>query len=365
MASKAKRREKWGTIIYWVLLLLYTAAIFSAIFWFLNDRWKYAAEYEKAQPGGVIDAYMSTLNAERWNRTMQSAAARLANDFQTADQCADVVRSKLTGEFKKKSIATEDLNTMAYEIICDGRAVGKVFMEIDHSAVTEYGQKPWKITGDEFNFDYLLTSASATAPATYMVKFNDVAATEKYITKSGIHYDVLEQYYEDYDGLPTKVTYEVNNLVGKVEPVVYNESGEVFTYDDSLNDSQYMNPCSSEELMQFSGFVDGIINPYVQYFGTKYGNQYYAELMNYVLKGSELNNTMIGFEDGRSWQHTYRIDLNRYQFKNAFVLGGGFYVVEVEYETTAYADYKTVNETVTTKFVVVKNGSGIRTVAVA
>lgn len=365
MASKVKKREKRMTAVYWVMLILYAAVLFAAIYYFLADRWKYAEEYERAQPTHAIDAYMSTLNADRWNSTMENAAVLLSNDFQTPEECVGIVKSSLQGEFLKRKIETGEMGKMSYDIICGGRKIGTVHMQEDVLAVTEYDQHPWKVTGDEYNFDYLLTSASATAPASYVVKLNDKPIGESYISEQGIHYDVLEQYYEDYQGLPTKVVYNVSGLVGEVQPVVYDEQGEVFTYNEELNDSQYITPCSMEELAALKAFTDAFIDPYAQYFGTKWVDSNYGSLIQYVKRGSELENIMKGFQDGASWIHTYSIVLNNYEFKGAFKLGGGFYVIEAQYETTAYADYKTVNEDVPLKVIVLSDETGIHAVAIA
>ena len=363
--SKAKKREKRRTAAYWIFLILYTIAIFAAIFWFLGDRWKYAEEYEKAQPGHVIDEYMNTLNSERWNSTMEAAAAAMANEFQTPKECVSIAKKSLEGDFTKNKVASDSTTEMSYDIICGRRKIGTVHMQVDNYAPTEYGQQPWMITGDEFNFDYLRSSASAVAPATYTVKLNDVPISSSYITESGMQYDVLAPYYEDYQGLPTKVRYEVSNLVGDLEPVIYNENGEVFVYDESVNDSQYMVPCSAEELAELKAFTDLFIEPYAQYFGTKWVDSNFGGLMQYVKKDSDLHEIMKGFLDGASWIHTYSIVLNNYEFQGAFSLGGGFYVIEAQYETTAYADYKTVNESVPVKVIVLKDETGIHAVALA
>ena len=69
----------------------------------------------------------------------------------------------------------------------------------------------------------------------------------------------LEEYYEDYEKLPTKVTYRFENLIGLVEPVIKNEDGQVTAIDSSRDDSQYLRQCSEKERADLQRFGEGSV----------------------------------------------------------------------------------------------------------
>ena len=49
---------------------------------------------------------------------------------------------------------------------------------------------------------------------------------------------------------------------------------------------------------------------------------------------------------------------------SVYALGGGFYVINMSYDSTNYAQYKTVEETITRRLIVCWDNSGIKAVSV-
>ena len=60
----------------------------------------------------------------------------------------------------------------------------------------------------------------------------------------------------------------------------------------------------------------------------------------------------------------YAVTVDGIQVNSVYSLGGGFYVINVSYSTTNYADYKTVNESNMKRIIACWDDSGIMAVSV-
>ena len=159
--------------------------------------------------------------------------------------------------------------------------------------------------------------------------------------------------------------YEVGNIFGKLEPVVYDAHGDEFKVDPYGDDSQFMEPCSPDEVSALSDFAFAFLEPYARFTGTKnvWGN--YGDLKNYVKEGSEFAKRMDLFIEGAdAWLNFHSVTVSNASVNSVYSLGGGFYVINITYDTTNYAEYKTVEETNTRKLIVCWDNSGIKAVSV-
>ena len=69
-------------------------------------------------------------------------------------------------------------------------------------------------------------------------------------------------------------------------------------------------------------------------------------------------------EGGADYMNFYAVTVDDVHIDSVYSLGGGFYVVNVNYSTTNYAEYKTVNETNMKKIIACWDDSGIMAVSV-
>ena len=374
MSNSAKKRKR-RTIFYWTCLIIFTAALFVAVFMFLGIVGQFANAYEASMPDYAVDEYMNGLNETGWNNSMNIAASGMTNDFQSPEACVEIVKGTLQGDFTKVKAAGGNDNTTNYSIQNNGKTIGTFSITRDLDAKTEFSMlekyvdlHPWKLSGDAYDFSYLLKSVEETVPATYTVKLNGTEIGEEYITEKDIHYDVLDDYYEEYPNLPTKVTYKVENLVGDVSVEILDDSGEPYEIDWTQDDSQFMTPCSQAELAELQIFADEFVEAYQYFFGTKNIDWTYPNLLQYVKQDSKMFELMRAQVDsGTAYIHYDNIVFNSKVFNGAFSLGGGFYVIDetVESTTTGASTYKTVHETTELKVIVVKEGDQILAVNVA
>ena len=56
------RRKKKNSHVYWICMGIYAVVLIAAAAFGLTKVWKYAEEYEAAQPSGTMDQYVAELN---------------------------------------------------------------------------------------------------------------------------------------------------------------------------------------------------------------------------------------------------------------------------------------------------------------
>ena len=359
--EKRSRRQYFRKLAVYILVLL--VLIFLALFRF----WKFARLYDASRLENVIEDYMTQLNDSKWNDSMALAADRLANSFQTETDVEQSVR-----QYLDKDIITYTSggigDTVSYNLMCRGNQIGVVKFTEDTSKNYGFSGFPWYYLGsvvpwsksdESFDFTFLknVEPYTISIPAAYSLKLNGKDVTEEYISETGIKYDVLAQYYANYPNLPTKVTYSVPDLVGEISAEVYDAEGNIFTIDPNVNDMQFVEPCSPAEAGELQAFMEnGFCEAYINFWGTKNVDYTYPTLMNYVKKGSNLQNEMYTYTlDAVTWIHTNYVVVNGMNFNYALSLGGGFYVVSESISSIAYADYKTVDETSDVVVIVMKD----------
>lgn len=382
MAKKKRRknRSRVGKVIYWICLALYAAVLIFLAVYVLRDWNKYLSVYDSSQPNSVIENYISNLNGPQWEEKIAEAVRSVPHPFQSDEECIEIVKSRVGEDINYSRAPSGGINGNKYNIKCGDNFVGSVVLVQDTSKVSQIdiglfdrvfdkeSLCPWYVQSDEFDISGFLfrSSASATVPSTYSISLNGVPVGPEYITETDIKYDILEPYYEEYEGLPTKVTYTVSDLIfGELEPVIFDESGAEYTPDPEAGDVQYMEPCSDEEISELYDFGMTFMEPYLKFFGTSNVDYNAGELRKYIITGSALDTRMQEFIYAAApYLHFYSLAVQSQSFDGAFSLGGGFYVIKMTANATAYGEYKTVNQESQYTIVVCRTENGFKAISV-
>lgn len=368
------RNSRRSSTVYWVSLVIYGIALSVVAVLVISMFSGYAKEYEASQPDSVISTYMDAINENRWNDSMKAAADALANDFQSPEQCEELVKSTLNSDIEYvKAGGTGSTDTEKYNLGCNGQLIGnfRIIQDGSRSGKLSYPNgifipgvginlpstnAPWIFQSDEFDFSYLKNgSCDFTIPSGWSATINGNPVGEEYISESGIHYDVLEDYYAEFKDLPTKTSYHIDGLVGGVEPVFTDSAANVVTVDPSKDDSQFLEPCSAETSARLKAFADEFVEAYYNYFGTKNADATYPALLKFVKVPSDLKDRMDQALSDRNWIHTYSNAYSNKSFDGAYSLGGGFYVINYSLDISEYSDYWTAAEHVNLKIIVVED----------
>ena len=384
----SRNKRKIGRVVYTALLLIFASMLIAIAVIGLNDWQKYLVAYEKSQPDVVVADYVESLKSTEWKKQVSQAVEKMQHPFQSNEECETIVNQMLGDTIQYRRATGGSQDTYIYNVYCNGNLVGQFQIERDksqmnrinigiieilsHSDTFWFIQDreslcPWVVTGDSFDISgfTFTSSVSVTVPSNYSVQLNGKTVGTEYITERNIKYDILEPYYNEYPGLPTKVKYTINNIFGTLQPVIYDQQGNIFTIDPDKDDSQFMESCSDDEIKALSEFAKAFVDPYARFTGTKniWGN--YGDLKQYVKDGSDLHKRMDLFiEGGADYMNFYAVTINDVHIDSVYSLGGGFYVINVSYSTTNYAEYKTVNETNTKKIIACWDATGIMAVSV-
>lgn len=352
------RKEIKSRKRYFAHLFIYVAILLVAGFIGLKVLWSFAKEYETSDVDNVLNSYMTELNETKWNDAIASAADNLRNEFQSKEDVEAVVKDYLSqGDISYKNSGLGEI--MKYDLFSNGNNIGEVTFTENLTANTRFKLYPWAKTSEEFNFDFLKSTEDTIVeiPENFSLQINGKDVPEEYITDDYIPYDVLSSLYIQYSNLPYKVRYDIPNLVGDVDITVLDGEGNEFDMDESANDLQFVGSCTDSEKLELRLFMEsGFVEAYVNFWGTKWVDSTYPTLMAYVVEGSPLQQEMYTYTlDAVNWIHTNSVVINDMSFNYALSLGGGYYVVSESVDTTAYADYKTVNETSDVVVVVMKD----------
>lgn len=338
MAKKKKRNS--GRKTYFICLGIYVVLLVAASCFGLNIVWQYAEEYENARVQNVVEEYVNHLSENLWDDSIAETIANMPHEVQTDEECAEYVKEMLSsGISYRRSSSSEGGTVVNYELICNGNVFGKIGLVEDESYADQvrFGMLPWKVLSEEFDFNALYTSVTVTVPQSYEVYLNDVKLGPEYIVEEGIKYDVLEEYYDQFEGLPTKVTYEFDNVIGTVDTKILDDNGDVFVIDETKDDSQFIKDCSQEELTKLSDFMAKFLDRYFRFItgvGGAYGT--YDQLAVYLELGGELDEICKSAmsTDSFNYAHTTSVRVDSTTLNGAVFLGDGYYLVDVSASTT-------------------------------
>ena len=365
-------RKVRSKIIYWALLIIYTAALLAAAVFALKTVWEFAERYEESMPDAVIESYIATLNGDLWAQGLSETMAAMEHPFQTDEECREVVMEILNGDIYYVRGVSDEADLDAYSLRCNGSSFGTVYLKKDETRKASFevlgkeldlpwDLRPWKVHKQEFDLSGLYTSVQVTIPSTYSVQVNGKTLGAEHVIEEGIHFDSLKDYYDVNPGLPTKCTYRADKIIGQIAPVILDESGSEYVIDVSRDDSQFLKSCTQEELMYLNDFCAKFTELYLRFSSGIMGANSsggYSSLTAYIIPGSDLDNRLKAALDGLSWAHTNAYRQDSYQLTGAIDLGGGYYVCDVVAETTSITQGSGEKHDVNNLKIVVFNNNG-------
>lgn len=369
MVNYMAKRKKRSSHAYGIGLTIYIAVVMAIVVFALTRVWKYAEEYEASRPNKLMDEYVEQLSTSLWDTSIAAAISQMPHEMQTDEECEALVKEMLADgvRYVRQAGNVEGATSITYSLRCGNSTFGKVTLIEDESKADElsYDMLPWKIYSEEFDFSGLYTSVEITVPASFSVEINGNKLSKTYIVESGIHYDVLEDYYESYPDLPTKVVYRFDNAVGELEPIVYDEGGNEFVIDETKDDSQYLSECPPEQLDRFGEFTTNFLTRYQKYCSSTGDTMTnYHNVLAYVKKGSDLEERLAQSLDGYlSWSHTSSFRMDEVTMNGVIYLGDGVYSIDA---STAFTTVGTRGEEQATnnfKIIVTYSNDDIRAVS--
>ncbi len=334
-----QKKKKNGNLIFAICVVIYAIVFILAASIFFNWLWTAVSDYELSRPEKAVDAYMAQLTKEHIVDSCTELFEKIDPNIQTREDCEAVIIQNLNGKITCSRKSSESTETrQVYAIRCGAKLIGSFTI-----VSSKDNHTPWRVEEEKFDFTFLLSEPMRIdAPEGYPVYVNSVQLDESYVTgEELIPYTVLRGFYDDYF-LPQfkKLTYEVGPLLGRFEMRVTDLSGKPFTLDENTDLNAFIPQCSDAEIRELDTFVDTFLYWYVVYKGCANDSVMtnYAQISQYVLPGSDLDNRLKGAMDGLTYAQSrgdQLVDITKHHFIR---LSETDYMVDLTYlvDTTGF-----------------------------
>lgn len=363
----AKRKRLLGRLLYTFFLLLWAVLLCYGAYRALDEVWVYAEAYEASRPNHTMDAYVAELSQNLWSEGIADTVKAMPHEAQSDEEVATRVREMLSNGISYVRKGGGGEGRAVYGLRCGGREFGSVTLTEVEDYVSPvdleklpwrlipWSIRPWRVESESFDFNGLYSSVEVVVPKTYSVWLNGVQLGRELVVEENIPFDVLRDYYERYDGLPTKLRYRFDNVIGTIDPEIRDEDGMLFRVDPTRDDSQFIRPCSPEKLERLAQFTTGFVDRYLKFTsGAVDPTAGYQRLGPYLLKGSDLDGRMHDAIDGLTWAHTETVTVDAATLNGALSLGDGFYILDISAEATTSEKGKGETKNTTNMRVIVR-----------
>ena len=313
-----------GMLIY-ALVILTLGGIGLAVLW------NYLQAYEDSRSLYVVSDFMDSLTVEKVIAGSEDLLSGLDLDIQSRASAEQVIRDACQEDFRAvKDPAASTENTLRYRICCGRQPIGSFTVMITDRG--RFGLPHWSVTKTEFDLSYLRgQSVSLTVDARAEVRLEGKQLPERCRTATDIPSDLFAQ-FADVEGLPTQVTYTVENYLGTIQWQVLDQDGQDVTGQDYeavfLKDN-----CPEKEAEHLKQTLETFVKRYIAFSGSTKssarGNL--ANLRQMIVSGSPLYTRLASALDGLNFGQSIRDQLTELQYNHLIQLTEDLYFCDVTY----------------------------------
>lgn len=349
-----RKRFVKGMVIYAIVFLLIAAAGLSVF-------WKFIDAYEQSRPINSVKAYVAQVTAEDMYEGSQALLDQIDSNIQSREEACQLIQDSVTQElsYAKKSGESSD-DCQVYVLRSGKQVIGE--FSITAGEKDRFGFRSWTVSEESFDFSHLLSDAvSITVPSDFSVSLNGCKLDDSYITESGIPYDALEAFYDDYT-LPTMVTYTADSFLGNLSFQVLDRNGQPVEITDETDRNTLLPACSEQEIARLKPFVEGFLDKYVTFSSSANDavTMNFMQLKKYLVPNGELLQRLSTALDGLQWAQSkgdfiQNITLNQY-----VSLEEQRYLCDVTYIVATMGNKGTVETTNNLKLIILDTDSGLK-----
>ncbi len=329
MKRTAKKKASFlkGLLAYAVFFLSLAVIGMVILFRFLD-------EYEKTRPERAVEQYMASFDIERIKDYEKDFLLSLDTNIQPPDVSFSIIREFLQPGVKEiKDPARSSDDKLTYVLKCGDTVIGS--FELQQSDPIAFGLRPWYVSGEDFDFSFLLDSCDpVTVPKDYRVYCNGYLLDDHYIITDDIKFDYLKDYYGTDYVLPYMCTYQIGEYLSEIDLEVYDETGApAEPRNDNVQEEYLSRYCDEAKKAEITAFIPEFIDKYVAFTGSSkwnYRENYYA-LEDYLVKGGDLQERTFNTMDSLVFG-TYRNNvITDIQIRKILDIGGGRYMCDLTY----------------------------------
>lgn len=345
MKKTKKKKTRVGAIVYAVFMVLWALVLCYGVYFLWTSLMTFGEYWENGQIGPKVDAYMEKLDTEMWlngENGLKRTISEMEHPYQTDDECVQVLREVLQDDIHCLPGVSEGSATRKIYDLFSGRSkFGQVYLTqhpfepeentLVNWAIENWALYPWEVEGVQFYLDGLYTDFELVVPESFTVLLNGHALTEANIVERGLPYDVLAEYYDEFDGLPTKVKYHADKIFGQVDYQLLDSNGQPAVIDPERDDSQFIEPVSEELYQRFDKFSGEFTERYLQ-FSSGAGQIWtdYARVRAYVLKGSDLDDRLDRtLHSYLEYMHNSNFNFDGSKLNGVKPLGNNIYILDI------------------------------------
>ena len=323
--TKKKLSFKAGLLIYTaVLLLLIVAGL--AFFWIYMDA------YESARPQHAIAAYCEN----EATKDIEQQAMALDASLNSHDDNLAIFQDIVAQSKYLKNVSKSTDDELVY-VLKNGSAVYAT-MKLVPSEESKMGFASWKVTDVQYDFSSLYNYYEISIPAGYKLYCDRNEVGAEYIIDSAAPYEILSDFYDDFDSLPAKNTYKVGPFVGEAEFSVKDIHGASVT-PDQLEDAYITDNCTDAEMAEIKTFIDEYIFRYVTFLSgankLPYANYY--NIVPLVVPGSDLQSRLYqALTGGIGFSGSLGDIIQSIEINSAMNVGNDMYCVDATYLVKTY-----------------------------
>lgn len=358
----AKKKQKRGGLWFGLGMVLYAVIVLGAAAFGLKWLWGFLESYEASRPYIAIDAYMEKLTREHIVDSCADLLDQVDTNIQSEESCRQIMMDALSEDItyaRKASECTEDKQVF---VLRSGKQVVGSF-SIVTTAPNAHGFKPWTFDSEEFDLSFLMGSEtiSVTVPEGYPVSVNGVTLDQSYIISTETEkFDVLEDYYEDYD-LPvfTLHTYQAGPFLKQEFTMeVTDAAGNPFVYDESFDKYALIHNLDENETKTLDAFLEEFLDVYVLFAGCANDDRYtnYGKVTQYVVPDSNLAKRMREALDGMMYAQSRGDEVDSILVNHYVRLSEGVYLCDVTYKVNTTGNEGVVQTTTNCHMILVETG---------
>ena len=336
----AERKKKRSALRFAGGMLLYALVFTLLIVVGMRLFWGYIAEYEASRDKHAIEAYMQSMDEEHIRAVARPFIDTLDTAIQNPEQSVDAVADVMNGELSYERLGGESsAKRVVYRIFNSERTLGRVVMTRPDNP--PFGFSMWSVEEESYDFSFLLGSSEITVPENWTVSVNGTALSADHLTRSGIRYRYLKDFYGK--NLPElfQCTYRVENYIGTA-PFEVKDSFGVPVDVSGLNEDRFLDNCTEDEKAADEAFIRAFLPYYVECLANtrRDAEDNYNRIKPYLVSGSDLATRLKDAIAGQYYAHSQGETIVSVNMDRHVHLGGDCYLVEFTYELDSVSQWE-------------------------
>lgn len=333
---RRRRKNKWigfflGMIVYALTVLLLASVG-------LKFLWDFADEHEKELPEHRMTAYVASLNEKHVRKIAFDFVNSLDRSIQSEEDSYAEIWRCFVGGVQYRVLPSENGDTsISYMILNKDHVLGKVTLT---KRGDQLGEKTWAVTGEEYDFSFLLQSERFVVPEHWVVKCGERRLGVQYIVNPRVEYSFLADFYGKSFPMPYLAEYEISNYVGDPRIRFFDADGEEhprFTFTDGKEQMLRANGHSSQNI---TAFAETFVPLYVNCLSNvnKSAGTNYNRIKPYLIPNGELDQRLKAAMSGQSFAQSNATDISDVRIHEIFNLENEYFIVDLSYSVDTYSD---------------------------